>query len=283
MRALVLAGLLLCSLASRAQGPSAFQDSIDQWREEAGNPFIKTSFGLAAVAVRGSGIPRPPEQGPAGLQGKDDGLIGLGTIDLAIHDPFDARGNVTAGLGFFRGDGFAFARDALIDDTVFVILAGGFRDMLAVTGPGASPGTVSAFGRAGETSGDGVALRTYSASGALLDSDGFVSSGSAGSFQLTVDAPPGAQVLLIMQHVFERIDAVEGGPPLSARIDLAVNRLETSGGLSLTAASGGLHAVGGGYIYAPIPEPSTVAMLLAGLGLIAWNAGHRRSPRARAP
>ena len=96
MRALVLAGLLLCSLASHAQGPSAFQDSIDQWREEAGDPSIKTSFGLAAVAVRGTAVPGPPgQEGPFGLQGKDDGLIGLGTIDLAIDAPFDARGNVT--------------------------------------------------------------------------------------------------------------------------------------------------------------------------------------------
>jgi hypothetical protein len=279
MRALVLAGLLLCSLASHAQGPSAFQDSIDQWREEAGDPSIKTSFGLAAVAVRGTAVPGPQgQEGPFGLQGKDDGLIGLGTIDLSIDAPFDARGNVTAGLGFFRGDGFAFARDALLEDTVIVALAGGFRDMLTVTGPGTAPGTVSAFGRTGDTAGDGAFLFTYSASGVLLDSDNFRSSGSAGSFQLTVDAPPGAQVLLIMTRPFERIDAVQGGPPLSTRLDLAVNRFETSEGLSLTAASGGLQAVDGGYVYAPIPEPSTIALMFAGLGLIAWIAGNRRLP-----
>jgi len=282
MRALVLAGLLLCSLASRAQGPSAFQDSIDQWREEAGNPFIKTSFGLAAVVVRGSGIPPPPEQGPVGLQGKDDGLIGLGTIDLAIDEPFDARGNVTAGLGFFRGDGFANPRDALFEpgEPPQVLMFGGFRDMLTVTGPGTGPGTVSAFGRTGDTTGDGAFLLTYSASGALLDSDNFRSSGSAGSFQLTVDAPPGAQVLLIMEHLLERIDAVQGGPPQSTSFDLAVNRFETSEGLSLTAASGGLQAVDGGYVYAPIPEPSTIALMLAGLLVIlgTCSARSRRSP-----
>ena len=282
MRALVLAGLLLCSLTSHAQGdPDPFNSSLFKWIFESSDPSIKTSFGLAAVVVRGTAIPGPPEQeGPFGLQGKDDGLIGLGTIDLAIDAPFDAHGNVTAGLGFFRGDGFAFARDALIEDTVFVVLAGGFRDMLTVTESGASPGTVSAFGRTGETTGDGAFLHTYSASGVLLDSDNFRSSGSAGSFQLTVDAPPGAQVLLIMEHLLERIDAVQGGPPQSTSFDLAVNRFETSEGLSLTAASGGLQAVDGGYVYAPIPEPSTIALMLAGLLVIlgTCSARSRRSP-----
>jgi len=271
---------MLCSLTSHAQRPPSFQDSVSQWLEEAGNPSIKTSFGLAAVVVRGTALPGPPgQEGPFGLQGKDDGLIGLGTIDLSIDAPFDARGSVTAGFGFFTGDGFAFARDALLEDTAFVVLAGGFRDMLTVTGPGTGPGTVSAFGRVGATSDDGVFLDTYSASGALLDRDSFRSSGSAASFQLTVDAPPGAQVLLIMEHLFERIDAVEGGPPQSTSFDLAVNRLETSEGLFLTAASGGLRAVDGGYVYAPIPEPSTIALMLAGLLVILGTCSARTRNR----
>lgn len=141
--------------------------------------------------------------------------------------------------------------------------------MLTVTGSGTSPGTVTAFGRVGATSGDGVALLTYSASGVLLDSDGFTSKGSAGSFQLTVEASPGAQVLLLMQHLFEGpLRAEQGGPPQSASFDMAVNRLEASKGLFLTAASGGLRAIDGGYIYAPIPEPSTIALMLAGLVVI---------------
>jgi hypothetical protein len=285
MRALVFAGLLLCSLTGHAQGdPDPFNNSIAKWIEEANDPSIRTSFGLAAVAVAGTAIQGPPgQEGPFGPQGQSDGLIGLGTIDLAIDAPFDARGNVTAGLGFFRGDGFAFGRDAFFEpgQPPAVVMAGGFRDMLTVTGSGTSPGTVSAFGRVGATSGDGVALLTYSASGALLDSDSFGSSGSADSFQLTVEAPPGAQVLLIMQHLFARLEAGRGVPPQSTSFDLAVNRLETSEGLFLEAASGGLRAVDGGYIYGPIPEPSAVALMLAGLGLlVVWRVRTRTAPRA---
>jgi hypothetical protein len=281
MRALVLAGLLLCSLTSHAQLSPAFI-AVDKWLEEAGDPSIKTSFGLAAVFVGGTAVPGPPgQEGPFGRQRKSDGLIGLGTIDVAIDAPFDARGSVTAGLGFFRGDGFANPRDALFEpgEPPQVLMFGGFRDMLTVTGPGTGPGTVSAFGRTGDTTGDGAFLLTYSASGALLDSDNFRSSGSAGSFQLTVDAPPGAQVLLIMEHLFERLDAVQGGPPLSTRFDLAVNRFETSEGLSVTAASGGLQAVDGGYVYAPIPEPSTTALMLAGLLIILGTCSARMGTR----
>ena len=281
MRALVLAGLLLCSLTSHAQPSPAFI-AVDKWLAEADDPSIKTSFGLAAKRTLlswwawDSGASHKH-----GRQRKSDGLIGLGTIDVAIDAPFDARGSVTAGLGFFRGDGFANPRDALFEpgEPPQVLMFGGFRDMLTVTGPGTGPGTVSAFGRTGDTTGDGAFLLTYSASGALLDSDNFRSSGSAGSFQLTVDAPPGAQVLLIMEHLFERLDAVQGGPPLSTRFDLAVNRFETSEGLSVTAASGGLQAVDGGYVYAPIPEPSTTALMLAGLLIILGTCSARMGTR----
>ena len=281
MRALVLAGLLLCSLTSHAQLSPAFI-AVDKWLEEADDPSIKTSFGLAAVFVAGTAVRGPPgQEGPFGRQRKSDGLIGLGTIDVAIDAPFDARGNVTAGLGFFRADGFANPRDALFEpgEPPFVLMFGGFRDMLTVAGPGTGPGMVSAFGRVGATSDDGVFLLTYSASGALLDSDIFRSSGSAGSFQLTVDAPPGSQVLLYMSHLFERLDAVQGGPPQSTSFDLAVNRLETSDGLFLTAASGGLRAVDGSYVYAPIPEPSTTALMLAGLLVILGTCSARTRNR----
>jgi hypothetical protein len=47
--------------------------------------------------------------------------------------------------------------------------------------------------------------------------------------------------------------------------------------LSLTAASGGLRAIDGGYVYAPIPEASTTALMLAGLLLILGT----RSARTR--
>jgi hypothetical protein len=279
MRALVLAGLLLCSLSSHAQPSPAFI-AVDKWLGEAGDPSIKTSFGLAVVAVGGTAIPGPPgQEGPFGRQLRSDGLIGLGTIDLAIDAPFDARGNVTAGLGFFRGDGFAFARDALFDTPPFVVMFGGFRDMLTVSGPTSGTGSISLFGHVGATTGDSVALLTYSSSGALLDSDRFASSGSAAPFQLAVDAPPSSQVLLLMEHLFERIDAVEGGPPLSTRFDLAVDRIETSEDVRLTASSGGLRTVEGSYVYPPIPEPSTTALMLAGLLVILGTCSARMRTR----
>ena len=72
---------------------------------------------------------------------------------------------------------------------------------------------------------------------------------------------------------------LEGGPPQSTSFDLAVNRLETSEGLFLTAASGGLRAVDGGYVYAPIPEPSTIALMLAGLLVILGTCSARTRNR----
>lgn len=284
MRSLLFAVLLLCSLTAQAQtDPDPFNRSINRFLLEAGDPSIKTSFGLAAAGATGTAIPSGPDsKGPFGLQADSDGLIGVGTVDAAIEVPFDAFARVTVGFGFFREEGRAFARDAALEGPVRALPFGGFRDLYTVSGAGS--GTVSVFGHA--TGSPDTAPRAnlvaHTGSGVLLDSDQFVAGGSASSFQLTVDAVPGSEVLLVISDLFRSVEAVQGGPPVAFTFEMGVDRIEASPGLDLAASSRALRADDGSYVYAPIPEPSTAALLLLGLlvvGLGSARLRKRGSPR----
>ena len=91
MRAFVLAALLLCPVAATAQ-PDPALDAPFKFLEEAADPAIRSSFGLAAVIAIGTALPTPGSEDPSGHLVATDGFTGFGTARAAIERPFIARG-----------------------------------------------------------------------------------------------------------------------------------------------------------------------------------------------
>lgn len=279
MRAFVLAALLLCPVAATAQ-PDPALDAPFKFLEEAADPAIRSSFGLAAVIAIGTALPTPGSEDPSGHLVATDGFTGFGTARAAIERPFIARGTVTAGYGRFSEEGLVSAESADLEGVIAVVMSGGFRDLYAVSGSGL--GTVSVSGRM--TGALELApfanLFSYSPSGELLDFDG-VSTLDARDFELTVDTAPGADVVLVLIHLFGPLEAVQDGPPVSDSFEMVVDQVRASEGLDLHAVSGALRPADGGYVYAAIPEPSTPALLWGGPGVLGLWAVGRRAARTR--
>lgn len=271
MRALLFAAAMLSPSAALSQC-NTYGLALTEFVTRTQDPSDSSSFGLAAVRI--SALIYVPYPGPTCIT---DALVGFGTAHAAWVRPMEAEGTVTV------SEGSVFGQSSLAAPEPYVRIgelyqSSGFRDVLRVDGT--SEGTVTMTGHLAEgyySSPVQVWLRR--AENFILEEPIYFDRG--GSFSVSVTAAPGERLQLVLFQQDQFIGVTPGlADEASVQIAYGVDRITVSDGLVLDSSSGHLVLREGVYVYtqaAPVPEPPSHRLLLAGLGMLAIVARLRYS------